>query len=97
MKTTSTYLKLLHDFKIQHASEYGILRMGVFGSVARGEQIGSSDVDICIEAPPLSLFELSGLYLQLEELLGTHVDIVRMRDTMNPQFKQRIEKEVVYV
>ncbi|GHT08298.1 hypothetical protein AGMMS49525_17500 [Bacteroidia bacterium] len=45
----------------------------------------------------MGLFALSGLYLNLEELLGMPVDIVRMHKNMNPRFKQRIEKEAIYV
>jgi predicted nucleotidyltransferase len=65
--------------------------------VARGEQTENSDVDVCIEAPSMGLMSLSGLYLELEDLFGVPVDVVRMNRYMNPQLKQRIEKEVIYV
>ena len=97
-KTKSeTYLSLLRKSKREYAERYGVTRMGIFGSVARGEQTESSDVDICIEAPPMGLFSFSGLCLTLEELLGVPVDIVRMHKNMNPKFKERIEKDVIYV
>ena len=35
MKTTQEIIRLLKDFKAAHAGQYGILRMGIFGSVAR--------------------------------------------------------------
>jgi predicted nucleotidyltransferase len=97
MKTTNEYLDILSQHKQQYASEYGIERIGIFGSVARGEQTDDSDVDVCIESPSMSLFTLSGLYLNLEKILGTPVDIIRMHKNMNPYFKQRIEKEAIYV
>jgi len=97
MLAKNTYISLLRDFKHSHAAEYGITRMGIFGSVARNEQHEFSDVDICIEAPPMGLFALSGLHLALEEALGVPVDVVRMRAQMNPRLKKRIEEEVVYV
>ena len=71
--------------------------MGIFGSVARDEQTEKSDVDICVESPPMGLFAFSGLCLDLEELLGVPVDIVRIRSNMNSKFRKRIEKEVIYV
>ncbi|WP_448781036.1 hypothetical protein [Bacteroides congonensis] len=37
MKTLSEYVSLLHYYMQQNASKYGILRMGIFGSVARNE------------------------------------------------------------
>lgn len=37
MKTTSEYISLLRKYMAENASKYGIMRMGIFGSVARGE------------------------------------------------------------
>ena len=36
MKTTSEYITLLRKYMAENASKYGIMRMGIFGSVARG-------------------------------------------------------------
>ena len=94
---SETYLSLLRQNKRRYADRYGITRMGIFGSVARGDQNESSDVDICIEAPPMGLFDFSGLYLSMEELLGVQVNIVRMHKNMNPRFRKQIEKDVIYV
>jgi predicted nucleotidyltransferase len=94
---SDTYLNLLRKYKPKYAEEYGITRIGIFGSVARGEQTENSDIDICVEAPSMGLFALSGLHLTLENLLGVPVDIVRMNKNMNPRFRQRIEKEAIYV
>ena len=49
MKTTSEYIALLRKYMAENAYKYGIMRMGIFGSVARGEQTAESDVDVCIE------------------------------------------------
>ena len=97
MATKEQYMHLLRRFVTDYGTEYGIERMGIFGSVARGEQTENSDVDICIEAPPMGLFAFSGLWLTLEERLGVPVDVVRMHKNMNPKFRNRIEKDVIYV
>jgi predicted nucleotidyltransferase len=97
MKTTSEYVRLLRDYKCKHAAEYGIERIGIFGSVARGEQTEDSDVDIYIEAPQMGMFSLAGLYIALEQYLKAPVDITCKHDNMNPYFKQRLEKELIYV
>lgn len=97
MNTTETYLKLLREFKHRHAAEYGITRIGIFGSVARGEQKEGSDVDVFYDGPALGLKSFAGLPLALEDLFGVHVDVVRNRSNLNPRFKQRIEKDVIYV
>jgi predicted nucleotidyltransferase len=96
-RASQAYLNLLRECKQEYAEKYGVTRMGIFGSVARGEQTENSDVDIYIEAPPMGLFALSGLNLTLEELLGVPVDIVRMHRNMNPKFKERIERDIIYV
>ena len=48
MKTTQEYLKLLKEYKQQRGVLYGISRIGILGSVARGEQTEESDVDVCV-------------------------------------------------
>lgn len=97
MKTTAEYIRLLRKYMQQHASRYGIVRMGIFGSVARQEQKESSDIDIYIEGDLHGFFALSGIKNDLEELLGCSVDLVRLRDKMDDFLKQRIMKEGIYV
>ena len=44
-----------------------------------------------------SFFSLSHLKNELEELLGSPVDIIRLRDRMNQLLRKRIEREGIYV
>lgn len=97
MKTTGEYLELLRDFKNRRAESFGIFRIGIFGSVARGEQREDSDIDICIESEVFGLFTLVHIKNELEQLFGCKVDIVRLRDKMNSMLRKRIEKEGIYV
>ena len=53
MKSTPEILELLKLYKQVNARKYGFSRLGVFGSVARGEQTEHSDVDICYEGTHL--------------------------------------------
>ncbi|MDR1226058.1 MAG: nucleotidyltransferase family protein [Prevotellaceae bacterium] len=94
--TQQQYVLLLRKFLAEHGAEYGIARMGIFGSVARGEQRAESDVDVLVEAPVLSLLSLVGIKRQLEEIFGMPVDVVRKTEYMPQRFKARVEKEVVY-
>ena len=93
MKSRQEILALLRDFKVRKGKKYGILKMGIFGSVARDQQTESSDVDIEAQG----LFSLSHLKNELEELLGSPVDIIRLRDRMNQLLRKRIEREGIYV
>lgn len=61
MKTTAEYIALLKKYMQQSASRYGIIRMGIFGSVARQEQNECSDIDIYIEGELHGFFALSGI------------------------------------
>lgn len=97
MKTTAEYITLLRKYMTENAHKYGILRMGIFGSVARGEQTEYSDVDVCIEGHLHGFFALAGIKQELEELLGCKVDIVRLRDKMDVFLRERIQKEGIYV
>lgn len=97
MKTTEEILHTLGQYKPQATRRYGIDALGLFGSAARNEQTDGSDVDIFYHGKALSLLTLDALQRELEELLGCKVDIVRMRDNMNPLLRQRIEKEGCYV
>ena len=91
------YMNILQRFKQEHGSEYGITRIGIFGSVARNEHTEESDVDVLVEAPELDMFSRIGIKHQLEEIMGVPVDVVRESKYMPPRFKARIEKEVIYV
>ncbi len=81
LKTTRQYL----------GEHYGVSSMMLFGSLARNEQKEDSDVDICVEMIP-NLFNRAGVKIYLQELLGCDVDVVRMRERMNPVFKKQILK-----
>lgn len=59
MQSTSKYLDLLKQYKEMNANKYGIARLGIFGSVARGMQTEDSDIDIHLEGEPQSLFTMS--------------------------------------
>lgn len=76
---------------------YGIVRIGIFGSVARGEQTENSDVDICVDLKTPNLFSLVHIKEELRQLFGCDVDIVRFRQNMDALLKQDILKEGIYV
>jgi predicted nucleotidyltransferase len=90
-------LAILREYKQAFAEKYGILEIGVFGSVARDEATSESDVDICIKTKTADPFVLVHIKEDLESLVRKHVDIVRVREKMNPYLKSRLEKEALYV
>ena len=61
------------------------------------QYMDSHDVDICFEAPAPNLLTLARIKFDLEALLGSRVDLVRLRDRMDEYLKRNIEKEALYV
>ena len=73
----------------------GAHNIRVFGSVARGDNDGASDVDFLVELEPgRTLFDLSGLLLDLEALLNVRVDVVTERG-LRPRIRNRFLAEAV--
>ena len=93
----SEIIQTLKLFKEQHAEEYGILDLGIFGSVARDEAGKDSDVDIVVKIKTPDPYIIVHIKEDIEEQLQLPVDIVRLRDKMNSFLKKRIERDAVYV
>lgn len=59
------------------AARHGAYDVRVFGSVARGEETPQSDVDILVSAKPgTTMFDLVGLWLDLQDALSCEVDLL---------------------
>ena len=82
------------------AAEYGIKRIGVFGSFAKGMPGEDSDVDVLVElARPIG-FKFVELAEELERLLGRRVDILTpagLDSIRVSRVASDISKSVVYV
>jgi predicted nucleotidyltransferase len=67
----------------------------VFGSVARGDNTETSDIDLLVTPKPgCSLFDLGGLLEDLQDLLGCRVDVVT-EEGLKPRLRERILREAV--
>lgn len=97
MKSTTEYLRLLKEYKATRAALYGIVRIGLFGSVARSEHHNGSDVDVCVELSSPSLFTLVHIKNELQKLFGTAVDVVRIRKEMDTHLSAAIRHDGIYV
>ena len=97
MRTRHDYITLLRQYAKAKAEVYGIMKIGIFGSVARNEQTEDSDVDIAVETSTSDYFVLYDLKENLEEALNAKVDLVRLRANMNTHLKNRISRDAVYV
>lgn len=98
MKTDVNQVK---DNLLQHIAllkeKYNIKQLGVFGSVARGENINASDLDILVEfSEPIGFFKFVELEDYLSKILGVKVDLVT-KNALKSAIKEDILKDVVYV
>ncbi len=88
---------LLKEYKKKQADKFGVTKMGVFGSIARGNANEDSDIDIVVELNKRNLLNRIGLKMSLEDFLGMPVDVVTYRENLSPLLKERISKDVIYV
>lgn len=68
----------IKDAVIQSAPAYPVISIDLFGSFASGESTENSDVDLLVyfDEKVASLFDVSGLKLDIQEKLNTKVDVV---------------------
>jgi len=74
---------------------FGVQRLGLFGSYARGEETEASDLDFVVEFETKSFDTYMGLKEFLEELFGRRVDLV-MAGVIKPRLRDRILAETIY-
>jgi predicted nucleotidyltransferase len=74
---------------------FSVKKIGVFGSVARGEEWPFSDVDIIVELGEPTFDNYMDLKFELEKIFQKPVDLV-LADTVKPRLKPVIDKETIY-
>ena len=87
-------LSTLRDRRAMTRDQYGIDLLGVFGSVARGDDTDHSDVDVLISmSDRTDLFDLGAVWSELADALNRRVDLVD-RDGLRPGLREHIEQEL---
>ena len=78
--------------------KHGVVRAGIFGSYATGENKKKSDVDMLIEVRgrKFSLFDLVGLELELKKTLKKKVDLLTYNG-IHPLLKDKILNEEIKI
>ena len=76
----------------------GVVRAGIFGSYARGEQTKNSDIDILIEVKgrKFSLLDLVGLENKIHKILKKKIDLLPY-GAINKYLKEKILSEEVQI
>ena len=74
-------------------TRFGVRELAVFGSVARGEALDTSDLDVLVDfVGPATFDGFMGLKIFLEDCLGVRIDLVT-RAALKPRLRERIEAE----
>lgn len=74
-------------------SRFRVTNPRIFGSVLRGTDLDGSDLDLLVDAlPGATLFDLGGLQVELESLLGIHVDLLTPSD-LPSKFRSQVLAE----
>lgn len=79
------------------AEQYGVARIFLFGSYARGEAKPDSDLDLRVDKGSLrGLIQLGGLYSDLEETFDKKLDLLTT-NSLEQKFLDRISREEILV
>ena len=88
-------LNYLKQHYQEYKEKYQVEQIGIFGSYARDEAKEDSDIDIFVKMPPKA-FDMIAIKENLMTTFNKDVDIVRIRDKMNPYLYKRIIKDGLY-
>jgi len=100
LKKYTRYIYTIEEIKnivTPIAQSYGVDRVYLFGSYARGDAVWNSDLDFRIDSGKIrTLFDLGGFYSDLEEQLRKPIDIVTT-DALSDDFNSEIKSEEVII
>ncbi len=90
-------LDLLNTHKPEIERRFGVRDLALFGSTARGEATGKSDIDILVRFDgPATSARYFGLQFYLEDLLGRPVDLITDK-ALRPELRPYVEREAIHV
>lgn len=91
----ATKLQSNRDEVLRIAARHGAHNLRIFGSVARGDTDRGSDLDLLVDMEAgRSLFDMGGLLMELQDMLGCKVDVVSEKG-LSPRIRERVLGEAV--
>ena len=89
--------EFLTTHKDEMAQRFGVVKIGLFGSYARGEADEHSDIDIAIEMDTPNIADsYFGTLHFLEDHLQKKIDL-GLLSNVRPELKEHIKREIIYV
>ena len=93
----NTVIQLLSKNKPLLQERFGVVRLALFGSTARGAESDTSDIDILVAFDgPATSRRYFGVQFYLEDLLGRPVDLVTEK-ALRPELRPYIQRDLVSV
>lgn len=92
MCTPQECIQILNENMPRIQLEFMVTGLCLFGSVARGDNNESSDVDILVDMPP-RIFLMSALKDFLEQILHASVDLIRRHPHISSKFMSQISRD----
>ena len=90
---TLAELRARRDEILEIASRHGVFNIRIVGSVARGDAMDSSDVDLLVDVENgRSLFDLGAFYMDLRDVLGYEIDLGTQ---VKPRLRAAVDAEAV--
>lgn len=95
-KQLKIYLDLINQNFEQLNRNFGVKKIAIFGSTARGENTKKSDIDIIVELnKSIGFFTFIKLENHLQQILGRKVDLAT-KGSLKPAIKKAALKEAIY-
>ncbi|TAN42157.1 MAG: hypothetical protein EPN22_13120 [Nitrospirae bacterium] len=95
--TKDEILLFIRTHKKELQENTGVLKIGLFGSFARGDAREDSDIDIAVELSEINKAEnYFNLLHFLEDNLYKNIDL-GIESSIKPSVKEQVSKEIIYV
>jgi uncharacterized protein len=97
MTSRQEVMARLRSLKGELATHYDVREIGIFGSVARGDDDVKSDIDLFVEfGPGADLITYIGLWQYLEDIFGTQIDLVS-KGGLRSDMRDAVMQDLVFV
>jgi len=94
--TRNQIIRILKAEKSFLNKEFGVTRIGIFGSFAKGKESDESDIDFIVEMKQARFDHLAGLQIYLEKKFARKIEIVRKGKNVSGRLAIRLENEAIY-
>ena len=97
MTTRHEVITRLKGLKGELATRYDVREIGIFGSVAKGEDDNQSDIDLLVEfGSRADLITYIGLWQYLEDTFATKIDLVS-KGGLRSDMQDKVMRDLVLV